>query len=265
MAVIKVVITGASGKMAKETLLALCKDPDADPAAAVSRNAQEAYLPLPDGSGLIPLANELEPLLQRVQPDVLVDFTSAPYAVAAAKVAIAHGVRPVIGTSGLSAPDVAELVSLCQDAQLGGVVAPNFALGAVVLMRLAAIAGRYFDYAEIIEQHHEAKADAPSGTAIATAQMMAQERGKAFTTAETTKETLPHSRGSAVEGVPLHSVRMPGLMAHQEVLLGSAGQTLRLRHDTLSRECYMPGVLLAVKEVMKLDRMAVGLDKLLGL
>ena len=118
---------------------------------------------------------------------------------------------------------------------------------------------------EIIEQHHEAKADAPSGTAIATAQMMAQERGKAFTTAETTKETLPHSRGSAVEGVPLHSVRMPGLMAHQEVLLGSAGQTLRLRHDTVSRECYMPGVLLAVKEVMKLDRMAVGLDKLLGL
>ena len=95
-----------------------------------------------------------------MQPDVLVDFTSAPYAVAAAKVAIAHGVRPVIGTSGLSAPDVAELVSLCQDAQLGGVVAPNFALGAVVLMRLAAIAGRYFDYAEIIEQHHEAKADA---------------------------------------------------------------------------------------------------------
>lgn len=265
MAAIKVVVTGASGKMARETLVALCKDSDVQPVGAVSRDAQEDSLTLPDGSSRIPLAKELELLLRHVQADVLVDFTNAQYAPSAARVAIEHGVRPVIGTSGLSAQDLQELEKLCMHARLGGVVAPNFALGAVVLMRLATIAARYFDYAEIIEQHHEAKADAPSGTAIATAQMMAQERGKPFVVAPILKETLPHPRGSAVEGIPLHSVRMPGLMAHQEVILGSAGQTLRLRHDTLSRECYMPGVLLAVKEVMRLDKLVVGLDVLLGL
>ena len=133
------------------------------------------------------------------------------------------------------------------------------------MMHLAKVAARYFDYAEIMEMHHEAKADAPSGTAIATAQMMAESRGTAFETAPILKETLPHARGSAVEGIPLHSLRLPGLLAHQEVILGSAGQTLRIRHDTLNRECYMPGVLIAVREVMERHDLVFGLDRLLGL
>ncbi len=260
-----VVVTGVSGKMAKETLLALCKAPDLEPVGAVSRHALEDFLALPDGSGLIPLANDADGLLHRLRPDVVVDFTSAPYAMAVAKSAIAQGVRPVVGTSGLGAAEVEELTARCATARLGGIIAPNFALGAVVLMHLAAVASRFFDYAEIIEMHHDGKADAPSGTAIATAEMMGRARGRPFATAPTLKETLPHSRGSRVEGIPVHSMRLPGLLAHQEVVFGSAGQTLRLRHDTLNRECYMPGVLIAVREVMKLDHMVFGLDRLLGL
>lgn len=265
MAPIKVVVTGASGKMSREVLQALCKDPAIEPAAAVSSHAQEDYLSLPDGSGLIPLSRELAPLLLRVKPDVLVDFTNAQYTMPTARTAIAHGVRPVIGTSGLTPADIQELEALCDRAGIGGVVAPNFALGAVVMMHLAQVAARFFDYAEIIEMHHEAKADAPSGTAIATARAMAQARGSAFEVAPTLKETLPHSRGSAVEGIPLHSLRLPGLMAHQEIVLGSQGQTLRIRHDTLSRECYMPGVLMAVKAVVGRRGLTVGLERLLGL
>lgn len=262
---IKVVVTGVSGKMSREVLLALCKDPDLEPAGAISRSAAEEYLSLPDGSGLIPLAKEVAPLLLRAKPDVLVDFTSAQYAMTAARIAIAQGVRPVIGTSGLAPQDVQDLATLCSQAKLGGVVAPNFALGAVLMMHLAAVAARFFEYAEIIEMHHEAKADAPSGTAIALARAIAAAGGQPFITAPTLKETLAHPRGSPVEGIPLHSVRMPGLMAHHEVVFGSQGQTLRIRHDTLNRECYMPGVVLAIKEVMDRTELCVGLDRLLGL
>ncbi|MEK7215684.1 MAG: 4-hydroxy-tetrahydrodipicolinate reductase, partial [Chloroflexota bacterium] len=192
-------------------------------------------------------------------------FTSAPYAVAVTRAAIDQGARPVVGTSGLTFLEVEDLTARCSAAKLGGLIAPNFALGAVVLMHLSAVASRFFDHAEIIEMHHDAKADAPSGTAIATAQMMGRAHGGPFTTPQTLKETLPHPRGSMVEGIPLHSMRLPGLLAHQEVVFGSAGQTLRLRHDTLNRECYMPGVLIAVREVMKLDHLVFGLDRLLGL
>ncbi|HLC29553.1 MAG TPA: 4-hydroxy-tetrahydrodipicolinate reductase, partial [Dehalococcoidia bacterium] len=137
MAAIKVVVTGASGKMSQEVLAALCKDPDLEPVGAVSQRTEGEYLPLPGGAGLVPLSKELEPLLARVKPNVLVDFTTAPYALSAARLAIAHGVRPVIGTSGLAPQDVEELRKLCAQAGLGGIVAPNFALGAVVMMHLA--------------------------------------------------------------------------------------------------------------------------------
>ena len=153
MAAIKVVVTGASGKMSREVLVALCKDPDLEPAGAVSQSAQEEYLSLPGGAGLVPLSKELGPLLVRVKPDVLVDFTTAQYALSAARLAIAHGVRPVVGTSGLSPQDVEELRKLCAQVGLGGIVAPNFALGAVVMMHLATVAARFFDSAEINQNH----------------------------------------------------------------------------------------------------------------
>jgi 4-hydroxy-tetrahydrodipicolinate reductase len=131
------------------------------------------------------------------------------------------------------------------------------------MMHLAKVAARYFDYAEIIESHHHLKADAPSGTALSTAKEMAEAKGKPFQLPKQKKSF--DSRGEQVEGVTLHSVRLPGLMAHQEVILGASGQTLRIRHDTINRECYMPGVMLAIKEVVKRKGLTYGLDALLGL
>ena len=142
-------------------------------------------------------------------------------------------------------------------------VAPNFALGAVLMIHLAKVAAKYLDYAEIIELHHHRKADSPSGTALSTAKAMAQARGKPFYSPESEKPSA--SRGEQVEGITIHSVRLPGLLAHQEVILGGAGQTLSIRHDTINRECYMPGVILAIKQVVKRQGLVYGLDTLLGL
>jgi len=144
------------------------------------------------------------------------------------------------------------------------VVAPNFALGAVLMMHFAKIASRYMDYAEIIELHHHLKLDSPSGTALSTAKAMAQARGRPFSRPSEPEPPAP-SRGEPVEGITIHSVRLPGLMAHQEVILGAPGQTLSLRHDTISRECFMPGVILAIKEVVKRQGLTYGLDTLLNL
>lgn len=264
MAAIRVVLTGPTGKMGREVLLALCNDPDVEPVGALSRTVT-GPIPLPIGSRSIACGADVGSLLDQVKPNVLVDFTNVEYAMPAARESVRRGIRPIIGTSGLSAQDVQELTDLCKTAGVGGVFAANFALGGIVMMHLVNIAARFFEYAEILEMHHEAKADAPSGTAIATAKAMAAARGQPFKTAQTEKVTIPGSRGAEVEGIPLHSLRLPGLLAHQEVVLGAAGQTLRIRHDTISRECYMPGVLLAVKEVMKRKDLVVGLDRLLGL
>jgi len=262
---IKVVVHGASGRMGREILGALCRDAQLEPAGAVEKKVSEDYLSLPDGSGLTPFSSDLEAILIRCRPHVLVDFTVAEATMPAVRLAVKHSVRPVVGTTGLFADDLAEMERLCQEKELGGVIAPNFSLGAVLMIHLAKVAARFFDYAEIIELHHEQKADAPSGTAISTAREMVAAREKPFMYAPTEKETLAGTRGGQIDGVTLHSVRLPGLLAHQEVILGAVGQTLRIRHDSISRESFMPGVVLAIKEVMKLKQLVVGLDSLLGL
>jgi len=262
---IRVVVHGARGKMGQEVLSALCRDPQLEPVGAVEKQVSERRLALPDGSGSIPFSSNLESILIRCRPHVLADFTVAEATMPAVRLAVKHGVRPVVGTTGLSTADLAEIERLCRETELGGVVAPNFSLGAVLMIHLAKIAARYFDYAEIIELHHEQKVDAPSGTAISTAREMAAARGKPFLHVPTQKESLAGTRGGQIDGVALHSVRMPGLLAHQEVIFGALGQTLRIRHDSISRESFMPGVVLAIKEVMKLKRLVSGLDTLLGL
>lgn len=262
---IRVVVHGASGRMGREVLSALCKAPDLEPAGAVSRSATEGYLSLPDGSGLIPYSADLEGLLPRVRPHVVVDFTVASAALQAARTAAGHRVHFVTGASGLPSETFEEMDRLARQAGVGMVAAPNFALGAVILMYLARMAAPYFDYAEIVELHHEAKLDAPSGTALATARAMAEARGRPFTQARTETVTLPHTRGGSERGIPIHSLRLPGLMAHQEVILGAPGQTLTLRHDTINRECYMPGVVLAIQKVGQVQGLVVGLEPLLGL
>jgi 4-hydroxy-tetrahydrodipicolinate reductase len=180
------------------------------------------------------------------------------------RIAAQHKVHLVSGTTGLSKAELEEIDMLGKRHKVGAVVAANFAIGAIVMMHLAKLSARYFDYAEIIEEHHNQKLDAPSGTALSTARMMAQSRGKPFLQPEQ-KEAYQESRGQRVEGISIHSIRLPGIVARQEVLFGGAGQTLSLKHDAISRECYMPGVILAVREVSKYMGLVYGLDTLLGI
>ena len=261
---IMVVVQGASGRMGQEVIKALCHEPGTQLVGAVELQITQDYLTLPDGSGTVPFSSNLDNILTSCQPDVLVDFTIAQATMPAVRIAAKQGVNLVIGTTGLTADDLNEIDRLATSHKIGAVVAPNFALGAVLMMHLAKIAAKHLDYAEIIELHHHQKADAPSGTALSTARAMASARGKPFLQPLKQGKT-PDSRGEQVEGVAVHSVRLPGLMAHQEVLLGGPGQTLSIRHDTVSRECYMPGVMLAIREVVKRQGLIYGLDTLLNL
>jgi len=261
---IRVVVHGALGRVGREVLNALCREPEMQAVGAIELQVSEDYLPLPDGSGTIPFSSNLDHILTSCQPDVLVDFTTAQATMSAVPIAAKHGVNLVIGTTGLTADELNEIERLSKAHQVGIVVAPNFALGAVLMMHLAKVAAKYLDYAEIIELHHHLKADSPSGTALATAKAMAQARGKPFYRPPEQEKTS-NSRGEQVEGATIHSVRLPGLLAHQEIILGAPGQTLTIRHDTISRECYMPGVILAIKEVVNRQGLIYGLDALLNL
>ena len=262
---INVVVHGALGKMGREVIGALCHEPETRVVGAVEQKTTEDFLSLPDGFGRVSFSSDLDYILTTCRPDVLVDFSSAPATRAAVPTASKRGVHLVIGTTGLTNSDLDEMAWLAKEHQVGIVVASNFALGAVMMMYLAKIAAKYFDYAEIIELHHHQKTDFPSGTALSTARLMAQARGKPFFLPALEQGQTSSGRGQQVEGVTIHSVRLPGLMAHQEVTFGVAGQTMSIRHDTVSRECYMPGVILAVKEVVKRPGLTNGLETLLSL
>ncbi len=262
--VIRVAVSG-SGRMGQEVLAALCREPELRPIGVLERFATTDSIALPDGSGTVPMRAEPETLFQLCTPQVLIDFTNAAWTEEIVPLAVDAGIRPVIGTTGLSLGFVDALAVRCADRQVGGLVTANFALGAVILIHLAKIAAPFFDYAEIIEMHHENKLDAPSGTALQTIRAMREGRGRPFELPRTERETLPGTRGGSDEGVTVHSVRMPGMVAHQEVIFGGLGQTLTIRHDSISRESFMPGVLLAVRAVMERHTLARGLDELIGL
>jgi 4-hydroxy-tetrahydrodipicolinate reductase len=261
---IKVVVYGASGRVGQEVVKAVCQEPETQLVGAVELQVSDDYLSLPDGSGRVPFSANLDSILSSCRPDVVVDFTIAKATRPAVRSVAERGVNMVIGTTGLTADDINDMERLATASKIGIVVAPNFALGAVLMMHLAKIAGKYLDHAEIIELHHDRKVDAPSGTALTTARAMAAARGKPFLPPSVQGEASA-SRGQSVEGVTIHSVRLPGLMSHQEVIMGGDGQTLRIRHDQISREAFMPGVILAVKEVVKRRGLIYGLDNLLGL
>jgi len=262
---IRVVVHGATGKMGREVLSALCQDAELEAVGAVDLKSDRKLLSLPDGSGEIPYSSSVGEIIATCRPDVMVDFTVADATMPAARVAARQGVNLVIGTTGLSDNDVEEVERLCREGDVGAVVAPNFSLGAVLMIHMAKLAARYFDYAEVIEKHHEGKADAPSGTAIATARAMVEGRGEPFRYPELKKETLSGTRGGQIGGVSVHSVRLPGLLAHQEVILGALGQTLSICHDSISRESFMPGVIMAIKRVVKVKGLVYGLETILGL
>jgi 4-hydroxy-tetrahydrodipicolinate reductase len=216
--------------------------------------------------GGVGAADDLAEFLRKTRPQALVDFTRPSVALNNALVAVAAGASPIVGTSGIPADGVDKLEVACKAKGLGGIVAPNFAIGAVLMMHLAEIAAPHFDAAEIVEMHHAAKLDAPSGTALSTAKRLAARRGnKPFSHKKAEKETLAGTRGGEEGGVAVHSIRLPGFVADQEVIFGLPGQTLTISHRTTSREAYVPGVLLAIHRVTSEPHFYRGLDQLLGL
>jgi 4-hydroxy-tetrahydrodipicolinate reductase len=262
---IRVVINGAFGRMGQEITKAVVCEPGLKAVGAVEKEVTQQYLPLTETLELIALSSDLDSLLRSCDADVVVDFTEAEASMAAARTALKQRVNMVIGTTGLSQEDLTEIEKLCRVHKVGAVVAPNFSLGAAVMIHLARLAARFFDHAEIIEMHHDKKADAPSGTAIATAGAMSQARGKPFVYPKVAHQVLKNTRGGKMDGIAIHSLRLPGFMAGQEVVLSGVGETLSLRHNAISRECYVPGVVLAIKEVTKRKGLTYGLDALLKL
>ena len=269
---IPVLVNGAAGKMGREVVKAVAQAQDMELLGAVERSpeylGQDAGELAGCGTLEVPITNDFQPMLafvsQQKTPAVMVDFTHPDSVYDNIRSAIAYGVRPVVGTTGLSPEQIQDLAEFCDKASTGCLLVPNFSIGMVLLQQAAIQASQYFDHVEIIELHHNQKADAPSGTAIQTAQMLA-ELGKTFNPPMVEEtEKIPGARGSqAGEGIRIHSVRLPGLIAHQEVIFGAAGQIYTLRHDTSDRACYMPGVLLAIRKVLELKSLVYGLEKIL--
>ena len=262
----RVVLAGAAGKMGKEVIKAIHRSTDiqlvgaVSPGSVVGTDAGELAGVGPCG---VMVSSDLAATLAATQPDVMVDFTTPEAVKGNTTAALEAGVRPVIGSTGLSGADIDELRALTESKGLGTLVAPNFAIGALLMMQFAAKAAQYFDHAEVIELHHNQKLDAPSGTAFKTVEAMAAVQQQFGVTNVPETEKLEGVRGGDYGGIRIHSVRLPGLLAHQEVLFGGLGQVLTIRHDAMSRECYMPGVLLGIRQVMGLSGLTYGLEHVL--
>ena len=248
---IKVGVMGALGKMGKEVCRAVIGDEALVLTAAYAIEQQGM-----DIGPLIGLAEQgvkvetnLTKLLEEADIDVMVDFTNAQAALNNLPRVIAKGIHVVVGTTGLTENEVQALGKQAQDAHVGMFIAANFAIGAVLMMKFAQEAAKYMPNVEIIELHHDHKLDAPSGTAVTTLKKIAQSRQAFQQGAANEYEKIVGSRGGEYEGMHVHSVRLPGYVAHQEVIFGGLGQTLTIRHDSISRESFMPGVLLAIKKV----------------
>jgi 4-hydroxy-tetrahydrodipicolinate reductase len=263
---IRVAVAGASGKMGREIVKAIAQAPDMILAAAIARRqaGEDAGVVAGMAPLGVPLVPELAQALVQGGIDVLVDVTTPQAAAGHALEALTAGVRPVIGTTGLSPHEVREIGHACELRRLGAILAPNFAIGAILMMKFAQEAAKHFAHAEILELHHNQKADAPSGTALKTAELMRESRAAFGLDNAPETEKIPGARGAdAPGGIHIHSIRLPGLVAHQEVIFGGLGQTLTIRHDSLSRESFMPGVLFSVRRVMALEHLVYGLEHIL--
>jgi 4-hydroxy-tetrahydrodipicolinate reductase len=265
--VIRVAVCGAKGKMGREFVKTIWNEPQLALAGVVTGTATaetvNAYFGVEHAPGMR-FDTSLKALLEREKPDVCVDLTHPGVVFENSMAIIQANCRPIIGTTGLTPEQLAQIDSALKAHQLGGLVVPNFAIGAVLLMKFAQEAARYFDHAEIIELHHNQKADAPSGTALKTAELMQQSQAHFGSTHAAEKESIPGARGAKGPGdIRIHSVRLPGFIAHQEVILGSAGQILTLRHDSMDRACFMPGIVLSVKKAMTLNGLVYGLEHIL--
>lgn len=264
--VMKVVVVGACGRMGREVLNALSSAPEFEIVAAVDRemlgtSCQE----LVGGKAPadIKIEDKLGAALDRTKPDAIVDFTHASSATAHALSAINRGIAPVIGTTGLGDENVRELASACREKGASGIYAPNFAIGAVLMMRFAQMAAKWLPDCEIIELHHDKKEDAPSGTAVLTAQLIGDARVDSPRRKPRPIFKVEGVRGGVSHDTPIHSVRLPGYVAHQEVIFGGTGEVLTVRHDSMDRVSFMEGVKLCLREVRSLNGFVIGMDKIL--
>ncbi|PYZ94535.1 4-hydroxy-tetrahydrodipicolinate reductase [Salipaludibacillus keqinensis] len=262
---INIVIAGPRGNMGKEAVRMVEKEENFQLKAVVDRKYQGFLMKDVDGMEPlnVPVYENMEICFQEVTCDVLIDLTSPEVGKKHMLIAFNHGVRPVVGTTGFTDQDIEELSKIAEEKKLGAIIAPNFAIGAILLMKFSQMAAKYMKDVEIIEQHHDRKLDAPSGTAVKTAQMISEVREPKTQGHPEESEQLKGARGADYQGMRIHSVRLPGLVAHQEVLFGGEGQSLKLRHDSFNRTSFMPGVKLACETVMKLNVLVYGLDQVI--
>ena len=262
---IRVVIAGPRGKMGQEAVHTVMNDDNMELVAVLDHKELAPnlaqYEMFPDEYD-VPVYTELHTLFDVIQADVFVDLTTPKVGYEHTKTELFAGVRPVIGTTGFSDAQLEELVSLSKTSEVGCIIAPNFAIGAVLMMKFAQMAANYFSDVEIIEMHHADKKDAPSGTALATAKMIAKNRPE-HETAPDEVETLENVRGGDYQGIKIHSVRLPGYIAHEQVLFGGPGEALTIRQDSFDRESFMGGVKVALEKVDQLDELVVGLENIL--
>lgn len=263
---IKVAIAGARGKMGIEAVHTMMKRDGLELVAVL--DYKQVGETLAD-TGMFPthytapIFTDFAELVEKTQPDVLIDLTNPGAVYEHTKQALVHNVRAVIGTTGFTDEQLSELTALAADKRLGCIIAPNFAIGAILMMKFAREAAKYLPDVEIIEMHHDRKLDAPSGTGLKTAQMIAEVREQKGQGHPNEKETHEGARGADFEGMKIHSVRLPGLVAHQQVLFGGEGQLLTIRHDSLNRESFMSGVAFCVEEVMKMEKLVYGLENII--
>lgn len=243
----KVAVFGALGRMGREVTSAIELAPDLELVAKL------------DSTDDFSLADNAE---------VIVDFTHPEAVMKNLEWAIAEGKHAVVGTTGFTSERIAQLTKLLQNRpEVGVLIAPNFSIGAIMMMHCAKLCAPYFDSVEIMELHHPNKADAPSGTATLTAEKISQARAAANCSAipDATVVASAGARGTEISGIKVHSLRIQGMVAHQEVLFGAIGETLSIRHDSLDRKCFMPGVLLGCREIAKYPGITIGLEKILGI
>lgn len=263
---INVIVAGAFGRMGREVCKSVWNAEDLKLAGAVDAYAKGTDIGSLFGIGEtgILINDNLDEELKLKKPDVLVDFTNPEAVANNICIALRNRVRPVVGTTGMNDAKIKEISAIADELKIGGIIAPNFAIGAVLMTHFAVQAAKYFSHVEIIELHHDQKMDAPSGTALKTAQALFEARNNFQQGLPSEIEKLPGARGGLFDGgIRLHSVRLPGLVAHQEIIFGGLGQTLTIRHDTISRESFMPGVVLAIRKVLNLNKIIFGLEKII--
>ncbi|MGP4083037.1 4-hydroxy-tetrahydrodipicolinate reductase [Pseudalkalibacillus sp. R45] len=262
---IRIIIAGPRGKMGKEAVKMVNGTTHFTLAAVVdTKNAGKTLNELEDQPNLdLPVYDDFLTCINEIEADVLIDLTKPESGKKHLEAALENGIRPVIGTTGFTDEEIQKFTKLAEEKELGAVIAPNFAVGAILMMKFAQMAAKYMPDIEIIEKHHDQKLDAPSGTAVKTAQMIKEVREPKVQGHPDEKEDMEGARGAEEDGLRIHSVRLPGLVAHQEVLLGTTGQTLSIKHDTIDRSAFMPGVKMAVETVMKLDVLVYGLENLM--